>query len=257
VVIPAFNESGKIARDVEQAAGFCVENRLAGEIIVVDDGGADDTSGAARRAAIPGAVELRVIRLEQNSGKGFAVRTGILSSRGDVVLFADAGSCVPFRYALPWIARLREGDLDVAVASRRHRDTVILRDRPRRRRALSRLFHWAAVAVAGLPRWIGDSQCGFKLFRGDVGRELFAETRTSGFLFDVEVLLRAVRRNLVIAEFPVEWSCDLDTRLRPRAHAAGVIKDLFKMRALVRDTTPAAPPSDSSAAGGFKKKNAG
>jgi len=234
IVIPALNEAGKIARDVEQAAGFCAEHGFRAEVIVVDDGSRDDTSRVARRAEIPKTIELRVIRLERNTGKGAAVRAGVLASSGDVVLFADSGSCIPFRNALPWVKSLRSGDLDLALASRRHRDSVILRNRPWRRRVLSRLFHWAAVLIVGLPRWIRDSQCGFKLFRGEVGRELFEETRTSGFLFDIEVLLRAVKAGYVIAEFPVEWSCDLDSRLRPHAVVSHVIRGLFKLRGLFK-----------------------
>lgn len=234
IVIPAFNEAGKIARDVEQAAGFCVGNGFSGEVIVVDDGSDDETSQAAQKAAVPDAIDLKVLRLERNTGKGAAVRIGVLATSGKVVLFADSGSCVPFRNALPWIKLLFDGDLDLALASRRHRDTVIKRNRPWRRRVMSRSFHWAAVLIAGLPRWIRDSQCGFKLFRGEVGRELFEETGTSGFLFDIEVLLRAVRAGYVIAEFPVEWSCDLDTRLRPRAVAASVLRGLFRLRGLFK-----------------------
>jgi len=234
IVIPAYNEAGKIGRDVSAAGVFFREAGLRGEIIVVDDGSRDDTAAEARAAAVPEQVDLRVIRLGRNAGKGSAVRTGILASGGEVVLFADSGSCVPYADALPWIRRLRDGELDLALASRRHPDTVIRRNRPWMRRMISRLFRWAAVLITGLPRRFTDSQCGFKLFRGEAARELFAEIRTTGFLFDVELLLRAVHGGYVIAEFPVRWSCDLDTRLRPRADAPGVLRDLFRVRSFTR-----------------------
>ena len=136
VVIPALDEARKIRKDVESAAAFFRDSGLRGEVIVVDDGSSDGTDTAAREASVPAGMELKVIRLEKNRGKGFAVRTGVMASQGDVVLFADSGSCVPYADALPQIRRIRAGELDVALGSRRHPQTVIHRDRPWRRRFL-------------------------------------------------------------------------------------------------------------------------
>jgi dolichyl-phosphate beta-glucosyltransferase len=238
IVIPALNEARKIRRDVESAAAFLEEAGLSGEIFVVDDGSTDGTSEAARSSQIPPGTEVRVIRLEGNQGKGRAVRAGVLASRGEVVLFADSGSCVPFEDALPQFHRILEGEVDVALASRRHRETVIRRNRPWKRRLLSRLFHWAAVFVTRLPRGIRDSQCGFKLYRGVSARELFRACRTSGFLFDLEIILRARQAGLRIAEFPVEWTCDLDTRLRPGSDAPRVLRELLEIRRLLSGGRP-------------------
>ena len=119
VVIPAFNEEKKIGFDVEAAAAFVAKAGGSGEVIVVDDGSTDKTAEEARCAGGPSAVGRQVIRLEKNRGKGYAVRTGILASKGDVVLFADSGTCVPYADALPPIERIRAGELDIAMASRR------------------------------------------------------------------------------------------------------------------------------------------
>jgi len=238
VVIPALNEARKIRQDVESAAAFFREAGLRGEVIVVDDGSSDGTEAVARAADVPPETDLRVIRLEKNRGKGFAVRTGVLASSGEVVLFADSGNCVPYASALPQVRRIRAGELDVALASRRHQETVIHRDRPWKRRFLSRLFHLAAVLVAGLPRGISDSQCGFKLYRGEAARELYRACRTSGFMFDLEIILSAQKRGLRIAEFPVEWTCDLDTRLRPGSDAPRVLRELLQLRRLIAGGHP-------------------
>jgi dolichyl-phosphate beta-glucosyltransferase len=234
IIIPAFNESKKIGRDVEAAASFFNATGLEGEIIIVDDGSSDDTAEAARRPVIPAAVKRSVIRLEKNSGKGAAVKRGILESKGTVVLYADSGACVPFANALPVIQKITAGELDLGLASRRLKETVIQRNRPLRRRTISWIFHQAAVAVAGLPRWISDSQCGFKVYRGETARELYSELFTSGFLFELEIILKAVRRGFRIEEFPVEWTCDLDSRLHPGAQAKNVAKELFEIRAMTK-----------------------
>lgn len=153
-------------------------------------------------------------------------------TQGDVVLFADSGTCIPYSNAMPIIERIRNGDLDLALASRCLKESVIHRNRPLKRRILAWFFHQAAVWIAGLPRRITDSQCGFKLYKGEIARKLFDECITTGYLFDLEILLRAIQLGHRIEEFPVEWSCDPDSRLRPGPDAPGVLKDLFKVRAI-------------------------
>jgi len=237
VVIPAFNEEKKIGRDVEAAAVFFSQAGFSGEVIVVDDGSEDRTTETARGASINPGVVLKVIRLEKNSGKGAAVKEGVLRSTGEVVLYADSGTCIPYQNAARWIEKVGRGGLDMAMASRRLKETVICRDRPLKRRLLARLFHQAAVAVAGLPSEITDSQCGFKIYKGEMARELFSGLETSGFLFELEIILKALKKGFRLEEFPVEWTCDLDTRLRPAAHSAGVLKELLRIRSIIKRYT--------------------
>jgi len=234
IVIPAFNEAGKIGRDVEAAADFMIENGFGGEVIIVDDGSTDSTPEEAEAATVPPSIRKSVLRLERHTGKGAAVGRGVTESRGQVVLYADSGTCIPLADALPVIRRIAAGELDIGLASRRLKGTVIRQDRPLRRRIISRLFHLAAVLVAGLPRRITDSQCGFKVYQGKTARELFRSLSTPGFLFELEIILKALRRGYRLEEFPVEWTCDLDTRLRPASQAGDVIKELLKVRSLAK-----------------------
>jgi len=236
IVIPAFNEAAKIIRDMEEAAAFLSGQKFASEVIVVDDGSTDGTADKARRARIPeGPVRLRIFRMDHNSGKGGAVRRGVLESRGEIVIVSDSGTCVPYTDALKVIQHIRDDRLDIGVASRRHRETVIHLNRPLKRRILSRFFQLAARTFAGLPRSISDPQCGFKVYRGEAARQLFHDCRTTGYLFELEILLRAFGQGLRIEEFPVAWTCDLDTRLKPASDAPRVIKELLGIKKIVRN----------------------
>jgi dolichyl-phosphate beta-glucosyltransferase len=214
IVIPAYNEAHKIEKDVAAAAEFLRRQRLSGEVIIADDGSADATAAAARKAPSVGGIPIRVIELP-HKGKGSAVRQGILASRGDYVLFADSGLCVPFEDALPALTMLQSGQADIVNGSRKLPDSVISRPQSRYRRILSRMFRLAVRLYMGLPGGLSDTQCGFKIYRGDVARDIYGSCSTDGFMFDLEVLLRAFSRRYRVAEVPVHWTCDRDTRLRP------------------------------------------
>jgi len=235
IVIPAYNEAAKIARDVDAAARFLVDQRLAGEILVVDDGSQDDTSKVAEAVPVPPGVERKVIRYLPHRGKGCAVRTGMTATRGEYVLFADSGLCIPFANALRGLAMIKRGECDIAHGSRKLPESILKVPQPLYRRLLSRLFRTVVFGLMGIPRELTDTQCGFKLYRGDVARELYRDCRSDGFMFDIEVLMRARRRGFTVREFPVEWVCDLDSRLRPMRNLYGVLRELVRIKRALRN----------------------
>ncbi len=214
IVIPAFNEETKVSADVEAAAAFLVGEGLTGEVIVVDDGSEDGTAMQAERPRMPDGVTRRVLRYETNRGKGFAVRTGIRASAGELVMFADSGLCIEYKTAVLGLDLIRENRCDLAHGSRRLEGSHIGQHQRAHRRVISHLFRWLAPRLIGFPRHITDSQCGFKIYRGDVARELYGECTCDGFMFDAEVILRAARKHYRIKEFPVVWHSDHDSRLR-------------------------------------------
>jgi dolichyl-phosphate beta-glucosyltransferase len=213
IIIPVFEEQNKIARDIGAAAEFLTGNDLAGEIIVVDDGSRDATAAVAGSVAMAPGAKLQVIRYEQNKGKGCAVRTGILASQGDYVMFADSGLCVPYQNALRGLSLLQSGVCEIAHGSRKLCDSTILKPQAWQRRVSARLFRGLALYWMKIPRHLTDTQCGFKIYRGEVARELYGECRTDGFMFDIEIVLRALRQGYRIQEFPIMWTCDRDSRL--------------------------------------------
>ncbi len=238
IIIPAYNESAKIARDVSAATEFLARAELRGEIIVVDDGSEDDTATVARKVVIPPPSSLRVMQNAAHRGKGYAVRTGVMQSRGEFVMFADSGLPVPYDHALRGLQLLQQGACEVAHASRRLRESIIKRPQPWPRRLFSALFRWAMIYFLKIPPRLTDTQCGFKLYRGNVARELFAACFTDGFMFDIEIILRALRRGYRLAEFPVEWTCDRDSRLSVTRGPQRIMRELLAIKAqLARDKT--------------------
>jgi hypothetical protein len=86
-----------------------------------------------------------------------------------------------------------------------------------------------------LPPVFTDTQCGFKIYRGDIARRLYGECITDGFMFDVEVILRALRAGCRIKEFPIHWTCDRDSRLSPTRSISRIFRELSAIRRAVGD----------------------
>ena len=230
IVIPAFNEENKISRDVEETARFLDESNLKGEVIVVDDGSADDTAGVARGVKVPPGVGFTVIRHERNDGKGCAVRTGMKASKGEFAMFADSGLCIPLSYIITAMNLIRNRTCDIAHASRRHPQSVIKRNTTWTRQFFSLAFRKIVPRVMGIRTPLTDTQCGFKIYRGSIARELYPACRSDGFMFDIEIILRAEKKNYIIKEFPIEWITDPDTRIRLGRTAKRMVGELAAIK---------------------------
>lgn len=238
IVIPAYNEAHKIARDVQAAGQFLLDQQLAGEIIVADDGSSDGTAQTARNTPVPAGIELKVLDLP-HAGKGSAVRQGILESVGQYVMFADAGLCIPYDDVLPGLEQLRAGECEIANGSRKLPASVIDRPQSTYRWLLSRFFRWTVLRFLNLPRELSDTQCGFKIYQGEVARELYSACRIDGFMFDLEVLMRARAKGYTIREFPVHWTCDRDSRLKPAKILFRTLAELHTVKRSIEAETPA------------------
>jgi dolichyl-phosphate beta-glucosyltransferase len=236
IIIPVFEESKKIAADINAASQFLKNNNLTGEIIIADDGSKDGTAQVAQSTPVPPKVTLKVVRSEHNRGKGHALRSGITQSSGQYVMFADCGCCVPYSHVLEGLKLLQESSCDIAHASRKLAASKIHRHQPLRRRFCSTLFRQVMIYFMQMPHEITDSQCGFKIYNGNVAHRLYGKCITDGFMFDIEIILRAKKQNYRITEFPVEWTCDRDSRLSLSRSFLSVLRELLDIkRALAKD----------------------
>jgi len=234
IVIPAYKESLKIAGDIKAAADFLATHNLSGEIIVVDDGSKDKTADTAENVRVPSDVKLEVIRYKLHRGKGYAVRKGIEHTKGTYVMFADSGLCVPYDDTLRGLELLKSDSCDIAHGSRKMPGCRIERPQSLYRRICSKLFHWFVIHDMKIPPELTDTQCGFKIYKGNVARHIYGECITDGFMFDIEIIMRAQKKGYRIMEFPINWTCDRDSRLSPTRSSRRVLAELAAIKRTIR-----------------------
>ncbi len=225
VVIPAYNEARRLPATLAMIVPFLSDHPrwLPAEIVVVDDGSTDETSGVAIAPDAVG-VTLKVVVHDQNRGKGAAVRTGFGATEGETILLCDADLATPIEELEKLDYNLEGG---VAIGSRALDRKLIERSQPRYRDLMGRVFNLAVQTLA--IRGIRDTQCGFKLFDGELGRWLAEHQRIDGFAFDVELLLLAQARGRRIREVPVRWQHVDESRVQPVIHSADMFLDLLRI----------------------------
>ncbi len=225
VVVPCFNEEDRLPIALAAVEPYLADIGCSFELILVDDGSTDRTLALMREAERR--IEyLRVVCLTPNRGKGRAVAEGVAVSAGDSVLVSDTDFSAPIAELPKLQAALAEG-AGVAIGSRAKRGAREV-DQPLHRRMMGKVFNLMVQATLLPGLW--DTQCGFKLFRGDVARELFRVLRTDGFAFDVEVLWWARRRGYEVREIPVRWVNSDSTRVAPIRHSAQMFRDVLRLR---------------------------
>ncbi len=228
VIIPAYNEAGRFGPHIPGILDYLRAHYPAFELLVVDDGSADQTA-AVVQAAFAAEPRARVISYRPNRGKGYAIRTGVLASQGDCVIFLDADLSTPIDEIPRALAELQSAD--IVVGSRRLPGSDIRVQQPLYRRLATFLFDTIKHLMVGL--WhISDTQCGFKAFRGEAARQLFALGQVDRFMFDVEILYLAERAQLRLKEMPVRWADAAGSKVKFWEGVVNMIRDLWRIRRL-------------------------
>lgn len=226
LVIPAYNEAGRIGGTVAHVCAYLEAQPFSWEVIVVIDGGPQAAADEARTAA-GGRDNVRVLVNDVNRGKGFSVRRGFSEARGDQLVFIDADLSLPIE-DLPRMMAAFEAGADVAIASRTVPGAVEEGQLKVGRSVMSRVFNMTVRAMV-LPG-ITDTQCGFKGFTAAAARKIFAVAESDRFGFDVEALYLARTFKMRIAEFPVHCRYHGGSSVNRLGDGLQMLKDLTAIR---------------------------
>jgi glycosyltransferase involved in cell wall biosynthesis len=243
IVFPCYNEAGRLPGTLERYLATFPDDPAAVEFVIVDDGSTDSTFAVAEKTAT-GDPRVRVLRSEPNHGKGFAVRTGVLSAEGELVVFTDAdGSYGPDQVEQVVQALERA---PVAIGSRTATPPPPAPGAagseapgapgaaaprglgPGLRGAGGRVFHAAVRLALGLP--FHDTQCGLKGFRREAARSLFGRARLDGFAFDAEILFLARRLGYEVVEVPVQARDRDGSKVRLAVDALRMLTEVWSVR---------------------------
>jgi dolichyl-phosphate beta-glucosyltransferase len=219
VVIPAYNEEDRLKKHLPG-----IKSYLAGksfEIIVVNDGSQDGTARVAQE------LDVRLIDLQPNRGKGGAVKAGMLAAQGRYVLFTDADQSTPIGEVEKLLAKLDAG-YDMAIGSRAVPGAEVEQPQVWYRALAGKLFGLGTrtFCICG----IADTQCGFKAMKREVAQKVFLQVTSNTAIFDIEMLVVATREGYRIAEVPVHWVHDPNTRIPYNfRRALGIWGELFRI----------------------------
>lgn len=227
IVIPALDEARRLPPTLLRIGAHLAEHttQLPAEVLVIDDGSSDGTAEAAAAVPMPAGIDLRVLIHTTNRGKGAAVRTGFNSAAGSWVLLTDADLSAPIEELSVLFSAA--GENRVVIGSRAIDRRLIENPQPWYRDLMGRTFNLGVRSLA-----LGDlhdTQCGFKLFPGELARALARSQRLDGFAFDVELLVLARRWGYEIREVGVRWRHVEASRVSPIRHSSQMIRDLLRL----------------------------
>lgn len=223
LIIPAYNEERRLPKSLDQIAAFVEQQPEPMEVIIVENGSRDRTTEIAEEYA----AKYPFVRvLHSPKGKGAAVRVGMTEGRGRYLFICDSDLSMPIAEVRKFLPPILE-DYDVAIASREgpgaHRY-----GEPAYRHLMGRVFN-LIVRVLAVPGF-QDTQCGFKSFRNEVGKEVFADLTMTGWVFDVEALFVARRRGYRAVAVPIDWYFDADSRIEPLRDTWRMFRDVLRIR---------------------------
>ena len=225
IVVPAFNEAGRIGESIKKIDAYIQQSPLSFEIIVVDDGSTDNTSEIVRDSRVKG---VRLVQNYRNQGKGYTVRHGVLAASGEYVLFTDADLSAPIEELDKLLDVAHKENADIVIGSRGLDRKYIEKHQSRLRELGGMCFNLMVRTLLGLRLY--DTQCGFKLFRRERSRRIFEQQTTFGFGFDPELLFLAKRNGLTVRETPVRWSHAEGSKVNFLRDSVRMFLDLVRIR---------------------------
>ena len=225
IVLPSYKDAELLRSQLPAFIAWLNAKIGSYELIIVDDG--SDDAGATENIAKENKVIF--IRQEKNSGKGAAVRKGMLAAKGEYRIFTDADIPFEFEAIENFLHYIKEKEFDIAIGDRRLPESNYFSKIKGARKVGSNIFTFFVGRF--ITTGFSDTQCGIKGFKGEVADDLFSVARLNGFAFDVEILYIALKRNYDIKRLPVHFRSNHDdSSVSLMRHAPGMLMDLFRIK---------------------------
>ena len=236
VVIPCFDEMANLQKGVlDHVKSYLDRQRYTYEVIIVDDGSKDGSVEFIKHFVKDNTKTFRFIE-NKHLGKAGAVTAGVLEAKGEYTLFTDMDQATPIEEVEKLMVEFKKGS-DIVIGSR----NTERKNSPWTRQIMSRVWIMLRTYLVGL-KGITDTQCGFKMFTKEAGKEIFSAIKTihNGFSpvdgssvtagFDVELLYIAQRKGYTIKEVPVKWLYVETRRVNPLKDSIEGLQDLFRIK---------------------------
>lgn len=225
IIIPFFNEEERLEPNLSRSISYLKSHiKEPFELIFVNDGSTDKTSSILseakeRQQNLP----VKILTYPRNKGKGYAVRTGVLNSNGEKIIVMDGDFSIDLSETTKFIEKLNRYDL--VIASKKHLLTQTLRQQKAPRRILGKSFTLLTNFLLGLN--FTDVTCGFKGFKGSVGKKLFAKQKINRWAYDAETLFLAKHFKYKVLEIPVKWQHVEGSRVSPLIDTVRSLRELI------------------------------
>lgn len=231
VIVPAYNEENRIVKSLIEIDNYLKDKFNTYEIIVIDDGSLDGTKRVVEglKKDVP---NLKIISNTKNTGKGYSVKKGVLSSRGELILFTDADLSTPIEELEKLKKELKNG-FDIVIASRASKMSRVLKRQNIVREYMGKVFNFFVRLI--VVKDFRDTQCGFKLFRRDAAMDIFERQKINGFSFDVEIIYLAKKLGYKIKDVPVAWINSPQSKVKMFSSSLDMLFDVLRMRRLHPD----------------------
>ena len=225
VIIPAYNEETRLPKTLRATIAYLEQKNYSWEIAVVDDGSKDGTAAIVKKMSVV-TPRVRLLQYGHNRGKGYAVRYGLLHTKGQYRLFMDADNSTTVDHVERFLPIFDLG-ADVVIGSRDVAGAQIAIHQAKWKEWLGDLGNlWIQMwAVRG----IRDTQAGFKILRGAVAEKVAPLLTIDRWGFDVELLAVARRHGFKIVERPIRWKNDPNSKVSSGAYLQ-VLREVMQVR---------------------------
>jgi dolichyl-phosphate beta-glucosyltransferase len=228
LVIPAYNEEKRISITLQKVTQYLLTHKLTCELVIVNDGSSDKTTTVVSTFIdnLNADIELKLLSHKKRSGKGWAVRTGMLAAQGRYVLFMDADLSVPIDEIDIFLKKIK--DYDVVIGTRKVKGARVEVHQPFFRELLGKGFTKLSNFILGTH--YSDFTCGFKIFKAAAAATLFEQQKLPDWSFDSEILYLAHKQGFKVLEQPVRWINDPNTKVRLYRDVVISLLGLLKIR---------------------------